>query len=66
MPRTIASASSAAWSRRCFSISLNLDRRCTTFDPKDPDHANFAEMVKAMDAVVEIKKGQTDHMLRVR
>ena len=37
-----------------------------TFDPKDHGHANFADMVKAMDAVVEIKKGETDHMLRVR
>ena len=36
------------------------------FDPKDRGQANLAEMVKAMDAVVEIKKGETDHLLRAR
>ena len=37
-----------------------------TFEPKDRGHANFAEMVKAMESIVEIKKGETDHMLRLR
>jgi len=43
-----------------------IKRLDPTFDPKDHGHGNFAELVKAMDAVVEIKKGETDHMLRVR
>lgn len=37
-----------------------------TFDAKEHGCANFAEMVKAIDAVVEVKKGDNDHMLRLR
>ena len=37
-----------------------------TFDPKDHGHASFADMVKAMDTIVEIKKGESDHLLRAR
>lgn len=37
-----------------------------TFDAKDHGHASFSEMLKALDTVVEIKKSETDHMLRVR
>lgn len=36
------------------------------FDPKDHGYANFAETVRPMDAVVEIKKGETNHILRAR
>jgi hypothetical protein len=43
-----------------------IKRLDSTFDPKDHGHANFAEMVKALDAVVELRKGESDHMLRLR
>jgi len=43
-----------------------IKRLDATFDTKDHGHANFAEMVKAMEAVAEIRKVETDHMLRVR
>ncbi len=43
-----------------------LKRLDATFDPKDDGHANFAEMVEAMESVIEIKNGETDHLLRVR
>lgn len=43
-----------------------IKRLDPTFDPKDHGHANFAEMVKALDALVEVKKGDTDHLLRLR
>jgi len=33
---------------------------------KDHGYASFAEMLKALDKVVEIKKGETDHLLRLR
>ena len=43
-----------------------IKRLDSTFDPKDHGHANFADMVKALDAVVELRKGESDHMLRLR
>ncbi len=36
-------------------------------DTSPPTAANpAAELIKAMETIVEIKKGETDHMLRVR
>ena len=43
-----------------------IKRLDPTFDTKDHGHASFAEMLKALDAVVEIKKGETDHLVRLR
>lgn len=43
-----------------------IKRLDSTFDTKDHGYANFAEMVKAMDVVVEVKKGDNDHVLRLR
>ena len=43
-----------------------IKRLDPTFDPKDHGHASFSEMLKALDAVVEIKKGETDHLVRLR
>lgn len=43
-----------------------IKRLDATFGPKDRGHANFAGMVEAMESIVEIKKGETDHLLRVR
>lgn len=43
-----------------------IKRLDPTFDPKDYGHANFAEMDKAMDAIVDITTDETDHMLRAR
>ena len=45
------------------SLAIQLD---STFDTKDYGHANFAEMVKALDAIVEVRKGESDHILRLR
>jgi hypothetical protein len=36
-----------------------------TFDPKDHGHASFGEMLKALDALVEVRKGEADHQLRL-
>ena len=35
-------------------------------DNRDHGHEKFADMVKALDAVVESKKGESDHLLRLR
>jgi hypothetical protein len=43
-----------------------IKRLDPTFDTKDHGYASFSEMVKALDAVVEVKKGESDHMLRLR
>lgn len=43
-----------------------IKRLDPTFDTKDHGYANFAEMVKALEAFVEVKKGESDHMLRLR
>lgn len=43
-----------------------IKRLDPTFDTKDHGHASFVEMVKALDAVVEMRKGESDHQLRLR
>ena len=43
-----------------------IKRLDPTFDTKENGHASFAEMIKALDAVVEVKKGESDHMVRLR
>ena len=63
--RLLAESKGEAWVNKG-SVWHMIKRLDPTFDPKDHGHANFAELVKAMDAVVESKKGDTDHLLRVR
>ncbi|HNU11692.1 MAG TPA: OST-HTH/LOTUS domain-containing protein [Rubrivivax sp.] len=63
--RLLAETKGEAWVNKG-SVWHMIKRLDPTLDPKDHGHANFADMVKAMDVVVEIKKGETDHMLRVR
>jgi hypothetical protein len=48
------------------SVWPMVKRLDSTFDLKDHGYGSFSEMLKAMDAVVEIKKGVTDHILRIR
>ena len=43
-----------------------IKRLDPTFDPKEHGHANFAAMVKALDSVVEVKKGEFDQIVRLR
>jgi hypothetical protein len=43
-----------------------IKRLDATFDPKDHGHASYSEMIKALDAVVEVRKGETDHVMRLR
>jgi hypothetical protein len=43
-----------------------IKRLDPTFDTKNHGYASFAEMVKALDSVVEVKKGESDHILRLR
>jgi hypothetical protein len=48
------------------SIWHMIKRLDPTFDPKEFGHDNFSELMKALDAVVEVKKGVTDHVVRLR
>ena len=48
------------------SIWHIIKRLDPTFDIKDFGHANFSEMVKALDAIVEVRKGESDHVVRLR
>lgn len=48
------------------SIWHMIKRLDPTFDPKEHGHANFAAMVKALDSVVEVKKGEFDQIVRLR
>ena len=43
-----------------------IKRLDPTFDPKDHGHASYSDMIKALDAVVEVRKGETDHVMRLR
>jgi uncharacterized LabA/DUF88 family protein len=48
------------------SIWHMIKRLDPTFDTKDYGHANFADMVKALDTIVEVRKGESDHVVRLR
>ena len=43
-----------------------IKRLDPTFDTKDHGHANFGAMVKALDSLVEIRKGEFDQEIRLR
>jgi hypothetical protein len=43
-----------------------IKRLDPTFDTKDHWHASFSDMIKALDAVVEVRKGESDHVLRLK
>lgn len=63
--RLLAESKGEAWVHKA-SVWPMMKRLDSTFDLKDHGFASFSEMLKAMDAVVEVKKGETDHLLRVR
>jgi uncharacterized LabA/DUF88 family protein len=48
------------------SVLPMIKRLDPTFDPKDSGHASFTDMLKALDQVVEVRKGEGDHHLRLR
>lgn len=63
--RLLAESKGEAWVDKG-SVWPMIKRLDPTFDTKDHGHASFAELLKAMDAVVEIKNGETDHLVRLR
>lgn len=63
--RLLAESKGEAWVHKA-SVWPMMKRLDSTFDLKDHGFASFSEMLKAMDSVVEVKRGETDHLLRVR
>ena len=43
-----------------------IKRLDSTFDPKEHGHANFLAMLEAFDALVEVRDGEADLMVRLR
>ncbi len=43
-----------------------IKRLDPTFDTKDHGHANFPAMVKALDGLIEIRKGESDQLIKLR
>lgn len=62
--RLLAESKGDSWVHKA-SVLPMIKRLDPTFDPKDHGYANFSEMLKALDAVVEVKKGEKDHLLRL-
>lgn len=63
--RLLSETKGEAWVHKA-NVWPMIKRLDSTFDTKDHGYASFAEMLKALDTVIEIKKGETDHLLRVR
>ena len=43
-----------------------IKRLDSTFDTKDHGHASFPAMVKPLDGLIEIRKGESDQLIRLR
>lgn len=63
--RLLSDASGEPWVNKG-PVWHMIKRLDPTFDTKDHGYANFSEMVKGLDAVVEVRKGETDHVVRLR
>jgi hypothetical protein len=63
--RLLSETQGEAWVNKGATWHM-IKRLDPTFDTKDHGHASFVEMVKALDAVVEMRKGESDHQLRLR
>ena len=63
--RLLAETKGEAWVHKA-SVWPMIKRLDSTFDLKDHGYTSFSEMLKAKDALVEVKKGEKDHLLRLR
>ena len=63
--RLLAESKGDAWVNEA-GVWPMIKRLDPSFDPKDHGHASFAEMLEALDAVVEVRKGETDRLVRLR
>lgn len=63
--RLLAETQADSWVNKG-SIWQMIKRLDPTFDTKDHGYASFSAMVKALDALVEIRKGESDQVIRLR
>lgn len=63
--RLLAESKGDAWVNKA-SVLPMIKRLDPTFDFKDHGYASFGEMIKSLVDVVEVRKGDMDHQLRVR
>ncbi len=63
--RLLSETKGEAWVNKASTWHM-IKRLDPTFDTKDHGHANFAEMVKGLDEIVEVRKGDADHVLRLK
>jgi hypothetical protein len=63
--RLLADSKGDVWVNKA-SILPMIKRLDPTFNPKEHGHASFGDMLKALDTVVEIRKGDADHQLRLK
>lgn len=61
----LSGAKGEAWVMKA-TVWPMIKRLDPTFNTKDHGHATFGEMLRAHDDVIEIKKGEVDHLLRLR
>jgi hypothetical protein len=63
--RLLSETKGEAWVNKGATWHM-IKRLDPTFDTKEHGHASFVEMVKALNTVVEMRKGESDHQLRLR
>lgn len=63
--RLLSESKGEPWVNKA-SVLPMIKRLDPTFDFKEHGFASISEMLKALDAVVEVRKGDADHQLRLR
>src|SRR5690606_3917196 len=61
----LAESRGEPWVKKANVLPM-IKRLDPTFDPKDYQFESFAELLKSLDAVIEVRKGDSDHELRLR
>lgn len=61
----LAESKGEAWVNKG-SVWPMIKRLDPTFDTRDHGYSSIAEMLKCLDSVVEVKKGESDHVVRLR
>ncbi len=63
--RLLAESSGDVWVKKG-PIWHMIKRLDPTFNTKDHGHADFSDMVKSLNAIVEVRKGESDHEVRLK
>ncbi|MFZ2293427.1 MAG: OST-HTH/LOTUS domain-containing protein, partial [Polaromonas sp.] len=63
--RLLAETQGDAWVSRAAILHM-IKRLDSTFDPREYGHPNFLAMLNAFDALLEIRDGESDQMIRLR